>query len=60
MAEAIVNSKAKGKFAAYSAGRSPADRINTYALAVMEEIGIDMRNHKHKSVMNLIDEELNY
>jgi len=60
MAEAIVNSKAKDKFLAYSAGSNPADKINPYAVAVMEEIGIDMSNRKPKSVMNFIDEEYDF
>lgn len=60
MAEAIVNSKAKDKFAAYSAGSNPAYEINPYAVAAIEEVGIDMSKQKPKSVVNFIDEEFDF
>lgn len=48
MAEAILNSKAGDRFQAYSAGSRPVDKINPYAVKVMEEVNVDISNQTPK------------
>jgi arsenate reductase (thioredoxin) len=43
-----------------SAGTQPASRINEKAVAVMNEAGIDIRNHKPDSVEKYLDEVWDY
>jgi arsenate reductase len=47
MAEAIANSMFGDRLEARSAGSSPT-KINPYAIAVMEEIGIDISKNRAK------------
>ena len=54
MAEGIVRHDGAGKFEAFSAGVKPGI-VRPEAIAVMKEIGIDISNHRSKS----IDEILN-
>ena len=60
MAEAIVNSKASDIFIGYSAGSSPAEKINPYAIEAMKEVGIDISKHKTKSVLEFIGEDFDF
>lgn len=48
MAEAFFNQMAKGKAKAISAGSQPADTVNTAAVAVMREEGLDISRNKPK------------
>lgn len=41
LAEAILNSRGRGRFAAYSAGSHPAGRVNPAALRLLAEHGYD-------------------
>jgi protein-tyrosine-phosphatase len=50
MAEAFFNHMAQGKASGYSAGTSPAEKVNPVVIQVMEEMGIDMTDHKPKSL----------
>ena len=45
MAEAILNSKAAGRFHAESAGSHPAARVNPLAVEALKQIGIDWSGH---------------
>ncbi len=42
----------------YSAGSQPAERVNPYAVKVMEEEGIDMSGHYPKSIEDIPYREL--
>jgi arsenate reductase len=42
----------------YSAGSQPAERVNPYAIRVMEEEGIDMSAHYPKSIEDIPYQEL--
>ncbi|MFZ8860202.1 MAG: arsenate reductase ArsC, partial [Thermocrinis sp.] len=42
----------------YSAGSQPAERVNPYAIRVMEEDGIDMSAHYPKSIKDIPYQEL--
>jgi len=49
MAEAYLNAKGGGRFAAYSAGSHPAGRVNPFALGLLREMGIDTASLRSKS-----------
>ena len=59
MAEGFINSLYGKMYEAYSAGTKPG-KVNPYAIKVMEEIGIDISNHKSKSVSLFKDTEFDY
>jgi len=48
MAEAFFNKLASGKAIAMSAGTKPSNMVNSKAIEVMKEIGIDMDKQKPK------------
>ena len=50
MAEGLINAKLADRFAAESAGTQPAGRVHPEAVAAMREIGIDIRQHRSKSL----------
>ncbi len=50
MAEAFLRKYGEEKFESYSAGLEPKD-IHPFTIKVMEEIGIDLRNQRSKSVI---------
>ena len=49
MAEAILNRKAKGRFAAYSAGSHPSGKVRAEALKQLEFAGISTDGLRSKS-----------
>jgi arsenate reductase len=49
MAEGMVNSLFQDKFEAKSAGLKPT-KVNSYAIEVMKEIGIDISHHRSKAI----------
>lgn len=49
IAEGLMNTFLGTYYEAYSAGVIPSE-VNTYAIEVMEEIGIDISHHRSKSV----------
>ena len=53
MAEALLNSKGKGRFEAASAGSRPAARVNPYAVDTLREYGIPWAGHPPRSVDGL-------
>jgi arsenate reductase len=59
MAEALVRALFPDRYEAYSAGTEPSG-VNSYAIKVMEEIGIDLASHRSKSVDEFLGTELDY
>ncbi len=59
MAEAIVNYFLKDSYEAFSAGTKPT-KVNPLAIEVMKEIGIDISNHRSKSVLEFKGEKFDY
>ncbi len=53
MAEGLLRYFAGDHFEVYSAGLEPKG-VNPYAIQVMQEIGIDIRRHQSKSVMDYL------
>ena len=56
MAEGLVNYDLAGQVKAFSAGVRPS-RVNSRAIQVMAEIGIDISHHRSKSVDDLAGEQ---
>jgi arsenate reductase len=59
MAEGFVNALYGNRYSAFSAGTEPST-VNPYAVRVMKEIGIDISDHRSKSVDEFIDQDLDY
>lgn len=59
MAEAFLNSHYGDRYEAHSAGTEPKT-VNPYAIKVMGEIGIDITNHRSKSISEFRDENFDY
>ncbi|HZH40102.1 MAG TPA: arsenate reductase ArsC [Gemmatimonadales bacterium] len=53
MAEAILNSRSKGRFRAASAGSKPAARVNPQAIETLREHGIEWQGHPPRTVDGL-------
>ena len=58
-AEGFVNALYRDRYRAFSAGTEPSN-VSPYAVRVMREIGIDISDHRSKSVDEFIDQELDY
>lgn len=59
MAEGFLNSFDKN-IEAYSAGTKPAERVNPYAVRVMNEVGIDLSNNKPEHTDIYVNESFDY
>jgi arsenate reductase len=59
MAEGYVNTKLRDRYQASSAGLNP-ERVSRKAIAVMKEIGIDISEHRSKSVEEFYGKEFDY
>ena len=59
MAEGLVNALYRGRYTARSAGTEPSE-VNSYAVRVMSEIGIDISSHHSKSVDQFMDQDFDY
>lgn len=59
MAEGYVNAKLKDGYQASSAGLNP-ERVSRKAISVMKEIGIDISEHRSKSVEEFYGKEFDY
>ena len=55
MAEGFL--KQYPNFQSYSAGTRPSKKVNSNAIKVMNEIGIDISTHTTKSVNNFLNEK---
>ena len=53
MAEAMLNARGQGRFAAESAGSHPAAQVNPLALETLREFGIPWTGHPPRSVEGL-------
>ncbi len=56
MAEALLRALYGDKYEVFSAGTDPRN-LNPFAIAVMEEIGIDISKHRSKNVKEFLGEE---
>jgi arsenate reductase len=59
MAEGLVNALWGDRFEAWSAGIEPAG-VNPFAIEAMAEMGLDIRDHRSKSVDEFLDREFDY
>jgi arsenate reductase len=59
MAEGFLRSF-DASFDVHSAGTHPASAVHPYAVAVMQEVGIDLRGHHPKSVDQFLGESFDY
>ena len=59
MAEGLLNHLGKGKYIAKSAGTEPT-RVHPYAIKVIAEIGIDITNHRSKSIEEFRGKRFDY
>ena len=59
MAEGLLRHEAGDRFEVYSAGTKPSI-VRPEAIAVMNEIGIDISGHRSKSVEEFVGQELDY
>jgi len=59
MAEGLVNHDLAGRFKAFSAGTDPSS-VHPLAIGVMREIGIDISQHRSKSLDEFAQEHFDY
>lgn len=59
MAEGLLNTLNGSKYKAYSAGIKPT-KVNSYAIEVMKEIGIDLSKYYSKSIKDFRDQEFDF
>ena len=59
MAEGLLRNLAGDRFEPFSAGTQPT-QVNPRAIKAMNELGIDISNHKSQSVENFLDQEFDY
>jgi len=59
MAEGFLRNMAGDRFEVFSAGVKPT-QINSLAIKVMAEIGVDISKHKSKSAMEFIGQQFDY
>lgn len=60
MSEGILRHLAGDRFEAFSAGIEPAPEVNSLAVEVMKEIGIDISNQYPKHVKEFLDRDFDY
>lgn len=59
MAEGLLKALYGDRYEVYSAGTHPTE-VNPYAIKVMSELGIDISDHKSKSMENFLNMEFDY
>jgi len=59
MAEGLLRSMAGDRFEVYSAGTNPF-QVNPFAIAAMENVGIDISRHRSKSVDEFNNTDIDY
>jgi arsenate reductase len=59
LAEALLRMLYGDRFEAYSAGVIPTE-VNPYAIKVMEQLGVDMTEHRSKSIDEFKNDEFDY
>jgi arsenate reductase len=60
MAEGFANKLGKGKIEVFSAGSHPSGTVDSKAIAVMKEVGIDISRQKSKGFENIAYPEFDY
>jgi arsenate reductase len=60
IAEAVLNRKGKGRFAAHSAGSHPASRVQPLAIEVLRESGIAWAGHEPRGLEGLEKERWDF
>lgn len=60
IAEAVLNRKARGRFAAESAGSRPAARVNPYAIQILRDSGIEWLGHPPRGLGGLEREQWDF
>jgi|SRR5579859_1756278 len=60
MAEGLLRHDAGDRFEVFSAGVDPAARVRPEAIAVMNEVGIDLSEHTPKHVNDFADQQFDY
>ena len=60
MAEGLVNHHLGNEWQAYSAGTEPAGYVHPMAIAVLNEVGIDISDHSSKSTESFRDFPLDW
>lgn len=59
LAEALLRMLYPDRYESYSAGVTPS-QVNPYAIKVMEQLGVDMSNHRSKCIDEFNDTEFDY
>ena len=59
MAEALLRDRAGNRFEVFSAGTQPTV-VRPETIAVMEEIGLDITNHRSKSVHEFVGKPIDF
>jgi arsenate reductase len=59
MAEGLINHDLAGKVQAFSAGTEPSS-VHPLAIAVMEELGIDISQNRSKSIDEFVNEKFDF
>lgn len=59
MAEGLLRALAGNRFEVFSAGTDPSF-VRPRAIAVMSELGIDISDHRSKSLTEFLDDEFDY
>ena len=59
MAEGLLRHDGAGRFEVFSAGISPT-QVRSEAIRVMQELGIDISNHRSKSIDEFVGLEFDY
>lgn len=59
MAEGLLRHLSAGRISVESAGSEPG-RVHPLAIQVMDEIGIDITDHRSKSLAEFLDEKFDY
>ena len=60
MAEGLLRHDAGDRFEVFSAGVDPAARVHPEAIAVMQELGIDISGHRAKHLDEFAGQKFNY
>jgi len=60
MAEGLLRHDAGDRFEVFSAGVDPAARVRPEAIAVMQELGIDISGHRAKHLDEFAGQKFNY
>lgn len=60
MAEGLINARLGDQFRAVSAGTKPSGYVHPQAIAVMQELGVDLSNNQSKHLDQFKDQHFDY